>query len=276
MLAACFGVLIPTRDLWVSTGRGGHARAPATHPAFDRRTAGMLAGGCACLAITTAILLAAPQSAVVGVVALIAALLLLLPRAARPVLAGFERLQRPFGSGATALAVVELRSPKTRNRSIAIAATGAVAVFGSVTIQGSHANLQSGLDRLVHECQWRDRLVGRPAGRTGSAVDHLVSRAAGVRRWHDLAGVGAVGVLSRRVSRIRRAQRLGAGAARHGVLADPAQPTARRQPRAGDREASRGRLGGISKTLADQHHLRIGQTFVLPSPRSPTRFASPR
>ena len=81
--------------------------------------------------------------------ALIAALLLLLPLLLELIVAGFDRLQRPLGSGATALAVVELRSPKAQARSIAIAATAAVAVFGSVTIQGSHTNLQRGLDRLL-------------------------------------------------------------------------------------------------------------------------------
>ena len=243
MLAACFGVLIPTRDLWVSTGRGGHARAPATHPAFDRRTAGMLAGGCACLAITTLILLAAPQSAVVGVVALIAALLLLLPALLGLVLAGFERLQRPFGSGATALAVVELRSPRTRNRSIAIAATAAVAVFGSVTIQGSHANLQSGLDRLFHNVSGVTDLwiVPREEQDLVATTSFQGLRRVDAGRPRRCRGRRCV---PRRVSRIRRAQRLGAGAARHGVLADPAHSTARRQPRAGEREASRGRLGG--------------------------------
>ncbi len=38
-----------------------------------------LAVGGACVAVTTAILLAAPQAAIVGIVSLIAALLLLLP-----------------------------------------------------------------------------------------------------------------------------------------------------------------------------------------------------
>ena len=47
------------------------------------------------------------------------------------------------------LAVIELRAPATRTRSLAIAATGAVAVFGSVAIQGAHGNLQAGLDRTA-------------------------------------------------------------------------------------------------------------------------------
>ena len=271
MLAACFGVLIPTRDLWVSTGRGRHARrharAPATHPAFDRRTAGMLAGGCACLAITTLILLAAPQSAIVGVVALIAALLLLLPALLDLVLAGFERLQRPFGSGATALAVVELRSPKTRNRSIAIAATAAVAVFGSVTIQGSHTNLQGGLDRVFHNVSGVTDLwiVPREEQDLLSTTSFQGLRASTLE---DLPGVGAVGVY--------RGGFLEYGGRSVWVLAPPAtasSPIPRTQLLAGSLALANARLraGGwaaISKTLADQHRLHIGQTFVLPSPRN--------
>ena len=47
-----------------------------------------------------------------------------------------ERVQRLFSGGASYLALIELRSPSNRARSLAIAATGAIAVFGSVSIQG--------------------------------------------------------------------------------------------------------------------------------------------
>ena len=67
--------------------------------------------------------------------------------------------------GATRIAVIELRSTKTRVRSIAIAATGAIAVFGSVAIQGAQRNLQEGL-------------------RAGGAEDIMLSRYQEVRIRH--------------------------------------------------------------------------------------------
>jgi putative ABC transport system permease protein len=227
----------------------------------------MLAGGCACLAVTTWILLAAPQSAIVGIVALIAAMLLLLPSLLRLVVAGFDRMQRPFGNGATMLAIIELRTPMTRNRSLAIAATAAVAVFGSVTIQGSHINLQHGLDRSFHGVATVTDLWIAPSGQQslfatvpfpGIAASTLVR----------LAGVQSISPY--------RGGFLEYGGRRVWVLAPPA--TAPSSIPSGDLLTgnlaladTRLREGGwavISKTLATQHHLHIGQTFLLPSPRA--------
>ncbi len=110
-----------------------------------------LTGGLACLGATTAILLAAPQSAVLGSVILVLALLLLLPLLLDVVVVVFDRLQVSFGYGLDPdCRRSNCARRETRTRSLAIAATGAIAVFGSVTIQGAHANLQHGLDRLVH------------------------------------------------------------------------------------------------------------------------------
>jgi putative ABC transport system permease protein len=47
------------------------------------------------------------------------------------------------------IAVMELRAG--RARAVAIAATGAVAVFGSVAIQGAHGDLQRGLEDAAHD-----------------------------------------------------------------------------------------------------------------------------
>ena len=79
------------------------------------------------------------------------ALLLLLPLLLDLIIAIVARLHGRLETASTRIAIAELRSPKTRTRSIAIAATGAIAVFGSVAIQGAHANLQRGLDRLVYQ-----------------------------------------------------------------------------------------------------------------------------
>ena len=100
----------------------------------------MLSAGLLCLAATTIIVLVAPGSTIVAIVALTVALALLLPLLIDAILAIFDRVQRRVGVASSEIAVIELRSPKTRLRSIAIAATGAIAVFGSVTIEGSRTS----------------------------------------------------------------------------------------------------------------------------------------
>ena len=265
-LAACVGVLIPTWDIWARTKR---TDAPGGHYTFNWRTMGMLASGCACLGVTTIILLEAPQSAIVGVVALILALLFLLPPLLEAIIAGFDRLQRPFGHGATALAVVELRSPKTRNRSIAIAATAAVAVFGSVTIQGSHTNLQNGLDRSFHSISAVADLWVAPSG-AQSLFTTIPFQSVAASMLVRLSGIRSVGLY--------RGGFLEYGGRRVWVLAPPtttSSPIPRGELLAGNLALATARLraGGwavISKTLATAHHLSIGQSFALPSPHETT------
>jgi putative ABC transport system permease protein len=262
-IASCIGVLTPVRDIWTRTR---HADAPNEHSLLNRQTAGMLIGGCACIGVTTIILFTAPQSAVVGVVALIVSLLLILPLLLDVIVAGFERLQRLSGVGATEIAVIELHSPKTRARSIAIAATAAVAVFGSVTIQGSRTNLQNGLDRSFHGITSVADLWVAPSGEQSlftttpfqGIPTSMLARLPGVRSISPYRG-GFLEYGGRRV----------------WVLAPPpttSSPIPPRQLVTGDLPLSEVRLraGGwaaISKTLATQHHLHIGQIFILPAPR---------
>ena len=266
VLAACAGVLAPAWRLWVparsAPARRGRAFVTRTHAA-------MLAGAGACLAVATVILLFAPQSAVVGVVALLGALGLLLAPLLDAILAGCERLQGPLGIGAVSLAVAELRARETRLPSLAIAATAAVAVFGSVTIHGSQTNLQAGLNRLFHDVSGVSEIWVVPGGE-----QNLLSTTAfsGVSRssLRRLPGVAAVGVY--------RAGFLEYGDRRVWVLAPPAgaaSPIPPSQVLEGNLALATARLraGGwavMSKTLAAQHDLRVGDAFTLPSPHTQT------
>jgi putative ABC transport system permease protein len=269
MLAACIGVLTPLRDVWTREGGGQALKVSISGP----WRAGMLAGGAACLAVTTAVLLSgvgSVQLAVLGVVCLIAALLLLLPVLIEGIVAAFDRLQRPVGTGSSEVAVLELRSPTMRARSVAIAATGAVAVFGIVAIQGGRTNLQDGLNRLARDVSHVTDLWVVPPGEqdlltTNSFPDASVSALA------RLPGVRAVGSY--------RAGFLEYGGRRVWVLAPPSTASAPIPPSqllTGNLGLATARLraGGwavISKTLATEHHLRVGQAFTLPTPR-PTTF----
>jgi putative ABC transport system permease protein len=267
LLAACIGVLTP---LWEIFSRS--TRAPISPKRRVRRwwRGGALAGGLSCLGMTTIILLLAPQSAVLGSVILVIALLFLLPLLLDAIVAVFDRLQAHLDSASTRIAVIELRSPKTRVRSIAIAATGAIAVFGSVAIQGAHANLQHGLDRLVHQLSVAADVWVLPSG-TQNLLATTPFRDSASSTLERLPGVRSVGLY--------RASFLDYGDRRVWVLAPPSSATNPIPPsqlvKGEDALATaRLRMGGwavLSQAIAVQDHLHIGQRFTLPSPH-PTTF----
>ena len=239
LLAACIGVLIPLREIFSASSR---TTVPGGRHIRRWWTIGALIGGLACIAATTAILLTAPQSAVLGCVILVIALLLLLPLLLYAVLAVFDRLQTRFGSAATRIAVIELRSPKTRARSLAIAATGAIAVFGSVAIQGAHANLQQGLDRLVHQLSASAELWVMPPGTQNLLATTPFQKQHGFRPGAS-SRCSDCRLVSRKLSRLRRSPGMGARAAVFHCGSDSLEPTGERQSCAGERQASSRRLG---------------------------------
>ncbi len=298
LLAACIGVLTPLREIFsrplrFSSSSSSSSSSSATtsraagrlawgawgaRGARDARggrgargaSAQALAGGLLCLALTTAILVLAPQSAVLGIVILIIGMMLFLTPLLRGVVSAAERLQRRIVSGAARLAIVELRSPTTQTRSLAIAATGALAVFAGVTIQGATENLQRGLDRLFHNVtSVADIWVVAPGEQNLLATTPFpASAGAGIAR---LPGVRAVG--SYRAGFLTYANR------RLWVLAPPATapapiPSNQILQGATVLAAARLRSGGwavLSKSVAAAHHVRIGDSFTLPAP-IPTRL----
>ncbi len=82
-------------------------------------------------------------------VLLIAALLLVLPVALELALALLTRLARAMTGAVPHVAGMELSA--ARSRAIGVAATGAIAVFGAVAIQGAHADLLKGLENAAHD-----------------------------------------------------------------------------------------------------------------------------
>jgi putative ABC transport system permease protein len=270
LLAACAGVLAPLRDVLTQRLRSTPGPGPSAGPhqrrgRARRRRTPRLALGVGCLALTTAILLARPQSAILGSVTLVAALLLLLPIAFDAILAGFEVLQRPLYAASTRIAIVELRAPHNRMRSLAIAATGAVAVFGSVAIEGARSNLLRGLDASAGEIASNAAVWVSPQGAANTFTTipfdgteaHTLSR---------IPGVSAVEVY--------RGGFLDWGDRRVWVLAPPraaAHPIPVGQLVQGELGPAtaairRGGWAVLSRALAATHHLRIGERFTLPSP----------
>ena len=261
MLAAIVAVLSPLRDILsrdplaaITPREGGAARRTSPRTAL---------AGVACLAAASAIVIAAPKEAILGMVLLIGALLLVLPLALGVAVALLARLARRI-TGATAhVAAMELSA--ARARAIGVAATGAIAVFGAVAIQGAHADLLHGLENAARdENAFTDLWVSPPG-----SYDLLRTAPFAATQQTSLGrlpGVRSVGVY--------RGGLLDWGERRVWVIAPPAQATPllpASQILEGSLPAAsaRVRAGGwvvLSQALAAEHHLHIGQRVTLPTP----------
>ena len=162
MLASVVAVLSPLRE--ILSRRPPAESAPGELQAGDAGVGlGWLAlGGLACLGVATAILLGAPKLAVLGMICLVAALLLLLPAPLAGTLALVRRLAPAITSAVPHVAVMELRGGRTR--ALAISATGAIAVFGAVSIQAAHGDLLHGLEDAAHDMNAFTDVWVSPAG----------------------------------------------------------------------------------------------------------------
>jgi putative ABC transport system permease protein len=272
MLAACIGVLVPLR--------GELSRPLRRSPAAERHMPGervsrrwmapRVAGGLVCLGATTIIVVFDPAGAVLGSVTLVGALLLLLGPLLNEIVGAFARMSHPLQSAATRLAVIELRSPGTRTRSLAIAATGAIAVFGSVAIQGAHTNLQSGLDRTATDMNRVTDIWVSAAGsaNTLGTTPFAMTAAARLEKLPDVHSLA-----------IYRGGFLNIGDRRVWIIAPPRSsptPIPASQLLRGNLALANARLRSagwavVSKAIADERHLHIGDSFTLPSPR-PSAF----
>jgi putative ABC transport system permease protein len=265
--AACVAVLAPLRDILSRPSLDTDSADGAS-----RRRTWTVTGGLACLAATTIIVVAAPRDALAGLIALTFALLLLLPMLLRRMTRVFELLTRTLKTPVPTLAVLELRSGSAKLRTIALAATGAIAVFATVSIGGAHADLQRGLDSATHEYDANGDLWATfPGTSSAFAVTPFVVPRATLAALHRLPGVEAV--------QAYRGSFLNVGDHRAWVQAPPRSstwPIPPTQLRHGDLAlaTSRMRAGGwtvLSESIAAAEHVGIGDHVTLPTP-VPTSF----
>jgi putative ABC transport system permease protein len=223
--------------------------------------------GLLCLVATLAILLAAPQEAIVGMVTLIAALLALLAIPLAGMLGLVRRIAPSIVSAVPHIAVMELRAG--RSRAIAIAATGAIAVFGSVSIQGAHSDLLNGLYNAASDVNASTDVWVSAAGNSNL----LMTSPFAPTQQAKLAALPGV-----RSVRIYRGGLLDYNDRRIWVIAPPSEasplvpPTQLVEGNVAQADA-RVREGGwavVSLALAEEHKLKIGQSFTLPTPNPST------
>lgn len=266
VLAGCVAVVAPLRE--VLTRDLATVGAPTAPTSRARRLSWAAVGGGTCLAGTVAILLLAPEAAVLGIALLTASLLLLLPSAlglAVGVLSWFGQWVR---SPSPAIAIMELRSRAARTRTLALAATGAAAVFGSVAIGGAHRDLLDGLTASASDIDRNaDLWASFPGAPNAFATTPIALSPATVDAVERVPGVEEV--------RWYRGAFLDVAGRRVWVLAPPAgAPQPMPVSQLGDtpvEPVERAlRVGGaivLSRQLAEDLDVDAGETVRLASPR---------
>lgn len=269
MLAALIGVLAPVRRIvFASIPQRfvGDSHAAPTRSLHLAPVAGGLL-----LVAAIAITVLAPSTALVGLLALAASLVLLLPTMLDGTIAvlGWLNHRGEMAIMPVELALHELRAPEWRPRALAIAMTGAIAVFGAVSLQGARANLQAGLDRVSGELDSITDVWVAPHG-PGTIFATTPFTATETERLRRIPGVRSV--------ELYRAGLLDISDRRAWVIAPPAtvrEPIPPTQILEGDyaRASARIRSGGwvtLSRALANDLDVQLGEQFVLPAP-NPTR-----
>jgi putative ABC transport system permease protein len=269
LLAATIGVLAPVRKAVLDT-RPLHFRPPpptGEQGAPDSAWA-LRIGAIGFTTLSVVIDAAIPSAIVVGLAALGIGMVCALPT----VVDGVTRLARWLNlrartSSALQLALQHIQAPELRSRTLAIATIGAVAVFGAASLEGARLNLAAGLSDDVHGLNaaapiW---ITQRGAGdvygttpfdpRDALAAAHRIKGVARIDQYR--AGLVDVGR--------RRAWIVGTPSTSRDPLpvaqitrGDPAQTTQRLRGRG---------WATLSKALADDLHVEIGDVVSLPTPR---------
>lgn len=266
VLAAALGVLAPLRGSIFARHPGRELADPPEPSPYTRPVLG--AAGTICLAAAVVLTVAAPDAVILGLALLALSVALLLPMvvdAATRTLLWTSRQTKRGWVPAIELALRPLRSPEWRVRSLAISMTGAIAVFGSVSLQGARSNLQAGLDRVAVGLNSAADVWVSPLG-AGDVLATQPFEPSNTETLSRLPAVRSVGLF--------RGGFLDVADRRVMVMAPPRateQPIPSGQILSGDerRASTQIRRGGwatVSRALADRLGARVGDRFTLPSP----------
>ena len=271
VLTCCLASAVPLLDL----RRGGTLDAVYRDPGVPGNTLGggarrgLALAAAGLLALTTALFALAPSLALLACAVLALATVIAVPltfagalRLARALAERWERL--------TILPVALSSLRATTVRSLALAATGAVAIFGSVALGGARGDLLRGIQGFAHSYAADASIwVGNP-GDNQATVDF---RAGGdAQRIARIPGVASV--------RVFQGGFLDLGDRRVWVIARPPggdRQVLESQISSGNAGVAIARLGDggwivISKQIAEEHHVGVGGTLALPTPSGQARF----
>lgn len=264
MLASLVAVLSPLRDI---LSRDPLAAITASVGPGGRSVGRAALAGLVALAAGTTVLLLAPDAAIPGMVLLVAALLLELPIALSATLAIVKRVAGTIVSPIPHVAVMELRAGHAR--AVAIAATGAIAVFGGVAIRGAHGDLLAGLERTARDTNASTDVWVAPSG-SYNLLKTTPFAPVQLSKLRRLGGVRAVNLYRSGLFDygLRRTLVIAPSRASKPLL--PADQIVQGDPRVAEERVRDGGWLVLSRALAAEQHLHIGQAFELPSPNPMT------
>jgi putative ABC transport system permease protein len=271
VLATCLASAIPLLDLrrgrardavYREEGVPGNALGRSTH-------ARLFAASVLLVALASGLFALAPSAAIASCAMLAAATVLAVPLTFAAVLrAGGLFAERYQHLTALPVALASLRASTVR--SLALAATGAVALFGSVALGGSRDDLLRGIGTFAKSyVADADIWVGNPGDNQATDTFAPGASAAAIARVPAVASVrgfqgGFLTLGGRRVWVIARP----AGADRRVISS---------QILTGSAAAALVRLGeggwvAVSQQIASGQHTGVGGTLTLETPRGPVRY----
>lgn len=266
MLAAVVAVLSPLRDILSRDPLAAIATSEGSSGAHSSALAA-LAGLIAFTAGTT-LLLAVPDAAIPGMVLLVSALLLELPIALSGMLALVKRLAGTIVSPVPHVAAMELSAG--RARAAAITATGAIAVFGSVAIQGAHGDLLAGLENAARDTNASTDVWVAPTG-SYNLLKTAPFAPVQLSKLRRLRGVREVNLYRSALLDYGTRRTLVIAPARGSIPLLPADQIVQGDAHQAEERVRDGGWLVLSQAVASEQHLRIGEAFTLPSP-DPTTF----
>lgn len=235
-------------------------------PTMRRRL--LLVAG-ALVLVTTFAVAVAPHLAIAGLLALALSALLAMPAAFAATMPLTDRIARRLRRNMLLVAVMGTRSAMTR--SVAVAAIAAIAVYGNVAIGGARNDLIHGL-----EAGYADHLSTADVWVTTAGqsltTDSFAAGPAMLARLRRAPGVADV--------RVYQGGMLDAGDQRTWIIARPPGDPRMIPPTqivAGDLAMAERRLraggwGAVSRTIAADRGLAVGDTFSVPAPAGPLRL----
>jgi putative ABC transport system permease protein len=263
MAAAFAGLLFPLRELVMPATW----RVALSHSRWAVCRALL---GVAGFAVTTVILIVHPAYSNLGNFTLVVALLCVLPSLFNASVAGFSRVQPSLHRASPRMTVRHLRKRVNRTLFLAIIAIAAVATFGVTSIQGAQTNLQRGLDASAHGIDSGAAIWVTPRGESNAFATTPFSDPAAHAAITSIPGVRTVGEYRGSFLdwRARRLWVLGPSA--NGSHLIPPSEIVSGNLALADRRLREGGWAVLSRELAAEHGLHVGQAFTLPSPEPMT------
>jgi putative ABC transport system permease protein len=271
LLASCLASAVPLLDLRRGRARDAVYREEGTPgDALGHRThVRLFALAVLLVALAGALFALAPAAAIVSCALLAAATVLAVPLALAAVLRSGGLLAARH-QRLTALPVVLASLRASTVRPLALATTGAVALFGSVALGGSREDLLRGIGTFARSYVADAQVwVGNPGDNQATDSFRPGGAAAALARVPAVASVRAF-----------QGGFLTLGGRRAWVIARP--PGAERsvlasQIRSGGVASALARLGGrgwvaVSEQIAAERHTGVGGTLALQTPTGPVRY----